>query len=423
MADNNNALDVLYRRMAIAGGAFSPSAPISRVTLFAGREEQIMRCIDIVYRRGQHAIIFGERGVGKTSFANLIADFISRSDKADAPPTFLTPRVNCTATSDYDSIWREVFGRISFINEIGKDKQLIGDFASTLSKGKLDPGVVQNTLEAIAVQQDIIIVIDEFDRLQDAKSKRLMADTLKTLSDHSIGATVFIVGVADTVDQLIAEHQSVARAMMQIQMPRMADDEMKKIVSKGLDRFNSQCEDFHLFATDAAVDLIINLGRGLPHYAHLLAQKACYAAIQAEEPEITDHDVRTGVYSALEEIRQSTLSSYDTAVYSAHKNATFCETLTACALARRDRMGFFAPSDVVGPLTRIRKKNTPLQIASFSGHLEEFCEPQRASVLEKKGDKRRIRYRFTDALMEPYAVMRAFVDGRIDPTMLVTNGQ
>jgi transcriptional regulator with AAA-type ATPase domain len=82
--------DLLYRRVAIAGDAFSPSAPISRVTLFAGRDNQIMRCIDIVYRRGQHGIIFGERGVGKTSFANLIADFISRSDKADAPPRFLT---------------------------------------------------------------------------------------------------------------------------------------------------------------------------------------------------------------------------------------------------------------------------------------------------------------------------------------------
>jgi Cdc6-like AAA superfamily ATPase len=408
--------------MAIAGDAFSPSAPISRVTLFAGRDEQIMRCIEIVYRRGQHGIIFGERGVGKTSFANLIADFISKSDRADEPPEFLTPRVNCTISSDYNSIWREVFGRISFIQDSGKSGLTVADYASTVGDKKLDASAVQNRLDAISTFQGrLIIVIDEFDRLRDPRSKRLMADTIKALSDHSIAATIFIVGVADTVDQLLAEHQSVARAMMQIQMPRMTEEEMKGIIQKGLDRFNSQSENFQLRASDGAVALIINLGRGLPHYAHLLAQKACYAAIVQGQTDVSDDHVRRGVYAALDEIRQSTLSSYDTAVYSAHKNATLCDTLTACALAETDRLGFFAPSDVRDPLTNIRKKPALVQIASFTHHLEEFCEPKRGSVLEKRGDKRRVRYRFTDALMEPYVVMRAFVEGRLDVAMLTAN--
>jgi Cdc6-like AAA superfamily ATPase len=413
---------VVYGRIAKAGHAFSPSAPISRVTLFAGRHQQVMRSIDIVYRRGQHGIIFGERGVGKTSMANLIADFISQSDKVDAPPKFLTPRVNCTAGSDYDSIWREVFGRISYFENSGQTGLAMGNFASALKDKKLDPGTVQNILEAISTQQDLIIVIDEFDRLRDSKSRRLMADTLKTLSDHSINATIFLVGVADTVDQLIAEHQSVARALMQIQMQRMEDDEIKEIIHKGLDRFNSQSEDFQLHATDEAIDWIITLARGLPHYAHLLAQKACYSAIQEEEPEISRDHVMQGVSSAHDEIQQSTLSSYDTAVYSAHKNATLSETLVACALAQTDRLGFFAPRDVQNPLSRIRKRER-LQIASFSNHLEEFCESKRGAVLEKRGDKRRVRYRFTDSLMAPYVIMRALSEGKIDPKMLSGNGE
>jgi Cdc6-like AAA superfamily ATPase len=421
MADEEDSHSIMYQRIAKAGHAFSPSAPISRVTLFAGRHQQIMRSIDIVYRRGQHGIIFGERGVGKTSMANLIADFISRSDKVDAPPKFLTPRVNCTASSDYDSIWREVFERIPYFDNSGSTGLAIGNFASPLSDKKLDPGTVQNILEAISTQQDLIVVIDEFDRLRDSKSRRLMADTLKTLSDHSIGATVFLVGVADTVDQLIAEHQSVARAMMQIPMPRMEDSEIKEIVQKGLDRFNSQSEDFQLHATDEAIDWIIILARGLPHYAHLLAQKACYAAIQEEQQEISRDHVMQGVASAHDEIRQSTLSSYDTAVYSAHKNATLTETLVACALAQTDRLGFFAPTDVLKPLSRIRKKER-LQIASFTNHLEEFCESKRGAVLEKRGDKRRIRFRFTDSLMAPYVIMRALDEGKIGPEVLTPNG-
>lgn len=422
MPEDENPYAPLYRRMAKAGSAYSPSAPISRVTLFAGRQRQVMRCIDVVYNRGQHGIIFGERGVGKTSMANLIADFISKSDdKADALPRFLTPRVNCTATSDYDSIWREVFGRVSFFDDSGQTGLAIGNYAGSLSDKKLDPGEVQRTLEAITIQRDLIVVIDEFDRLRDAKARRLMADTLKTLSDHSIGATIFLVGVADTVDELIAEHRSVARAMMQIQMPRMDDSEIKEIVGRGLDRFNQESEDFQLSVADQAISWIILLARGLPHYAHLLAQKACYAAIQAAQNEIGVTHVMQGVLSAHDETHQTTQSSYHTAVYSAHKNATLVHTLIACALARTDQLGFFAPSDAQKPLTRIRRKDKPVQIASFTHHLDQFCEPRRGMVLEKRGDQRRTRYRFSDSLMAPYIIMRAIKEGTIDPQILEQN--
>ncbi len=127
-----------------------------------------------------------------------------------------------------------------------------------------------------------------------------------------------------------------------------------------------------------------------------------------------------GVFSAHDEIHQSTLSSYGTAVYSAHKNATLTETLVACALATTDSLGFFAPRDVQKPLSRIRKKEK-LQIASFSNHLEEFCNSKRGAVLEKIGDKHRVRYRFTDSLMAPYVVMRAIAENKIDPTVISTS--
>src|SRR5437762_9182780 len=109
----------LYRRLAVANRSFSPGTPINRATLFAGRHDQIRRGIDAVFQRGMHAIIFGERGVGKTSLANCLADFIPnpQEDPAVEPP-FLTPRVNCTGASTYDAVWREVFTRITFTQQV-----------------------------------------------------------------------------------------------------------------------------------------------------------------------------------------------------------------------------------------------------------------------------------------------------------------
>jgi hypothetical protein len=45
--------------------------------------------------------------------------------------------------------------------------------------------------------------------------------TIKTLSDNasSIKTTLILVGVADSVDELIGEHQSIERAIKQVPMP------------------------------------------------------------------------------------------------------------------------------------------------------------------------------------------------------------
>jgi DNA-binding NtrC family response regulator len=49
-----------------AGTVFTPSAPINDKALFAGRIDQVRQVMDAVSQRGRHAVIYGERGVGKT---------------------------------------------------------------------------------------------------------------------------------------------------------------------------------------------------------------------------------------------------------------------------------------------------------------------------------------------------------------------
>jgi len=51
---------------------YSPSAPIKSESIFRGRQEQLNKVHEAVIEKGQHIAIFGERGVGKTSLANII---------------------------------------------------------------------------------------------------------------------------------------------------------------------------------------------------------------------------------------------------------------------------------------------------------------------------------------------------------------
>lgn len=64
---------------------------------------------------GQHAILFGERGVGKTSLANVLFEYLGLSDpEEEARTPVVSPRVNCEADDNFDRVWRKVFRRIRF---------------------------------------------------------------------------------------------------------------------------------------------------------------------------------------------------------------------------------------------------------------------------------------------------------------------
>ena len=51
---------------------FSPATPLSESDLFAGRFYQIEKMLEATSERGKHVVLFGERGVGKTSLAKLL---------------------------------------------------------------------------------------------------------------------------------------------------------------------------------------------------------------------------------------------------------------------------------------------------------------------------------------------------------------
>src|SRR5262245_47987345 len=94
-------------KMFEVGRVFTPTAPIDERSLFAGRDSQVRRVVDAINQKGQHAIIFGERGVGKTSLANVLSSFLS--GQADI---ILAPRVNCDSDDTFDSVWTKVFEHI-----------------------------------------------------------------------------------------------------------------------------------------------------------------------------------------------------------------------------------------------------------------------------------------------------------------------
>lgn len=390
-----------------ASQVFTPAAPIDAEQLFAGRLEQLVQVEDVVNQKGQHAVIFGERGVGKTSIANIIvARFRS--------PSVFTLRKNCDSSDDYRSLWKKIFDDIDLIanvNNIGfaHTGKVRNINANDLLPGDISPDNVRKAITKLSTIFVPIIIIDEFDRISSSKVRAAMADTIKTLSDNAVGATIILVGVADSVGELIKEHQSIERAMVQIRMPRMSDEELGIIMSNGL-------KVLGIGIKDDAKKYITLLSQGLPHYTHLLSLHSVRNAAKSQTDTITISHVEIAISTALQQAQQTTLDAYHKAIMSPRKDNLFSQVLLACALAHTDDLGYFAAADVRTPLSKIMGK--AYEIPSFSRHLNDFCDSSRGPIFHKIGETRRYRFRFINPLMQPFVVMQGFANGLVDKNTL-----
>lgn len=393
-----------------AGEVFTPATPIDEKALFAGRTDQLLHVVDAINRRGTHAILFGERGVGKTSLANVLSQSLEAAGKM-----ILAPHVNCDGGDTYTSLWRKVFKKIQLSQET-RAVGFQGGAARTLTSlaerfpSEIAPDDVRESLTVLGKQAVLIVVIDEFDRLpaktskSGASLKTLVADTVKALSDYAAEVTLVLVGVADSVDELIAEHQSIERALVQIRMPRMSLAELHQLLQNGLTRLGMTIEE-------EALGYIALLSRGLPHYAHLLGLHASREAVAGGVLHITRAHADAAIQKALTQAQQSIRSAYHKATTSPRKDNLYGRVLLACALADTDEMGYFAAGDVRTPMTRIMER--PFEIPRYAQHLNAFCEPARGPVLQRTGSKHRHRFRFMNPLMQPFVMMQGIADGTL----------
>jgi Cdc6-like AAA superfamily ATPase len=372
--------------------AFTPSAPINNSDLFAGRRKQIDRVIQAVFQRGQHAIIFGERGVGKTSLANIIYDLLVMAGKSN----FQVAKHTCGADVSFAGMWRAIFKQLTIVRR---------DTDQLSLDGLLPDNVGSEDIRETFSHADApsIIIIDEVDRIATTDTAVLLADTIKSLSDNSVNTTLVLVGVADSVDQLIAEHQSIERALVQIHMPRMSEPELMEIIEKGLGK------------AEMTIDIevtksIASLSQGLPPCTHLLARHAAIVAVENERTEIVKADLTQAVADAVANQQQSIINAYEKATHSPRENL-YKQVLLACALAKTNDLGYFSAVDVREPMRQITHKD--YDIPAFSQHLNDFCEGSRGPILQKTGERRRFRFRFINPLIEQFVVLKGIRDGMI----------
>ncbi len=377
---------------------FTPSTPIGVAELFAGRRRQINKLLEAVAERGRHALIYGEPGVGKTSLAQTLQFFVPHKTSS-----VVYIRKSAFSNDTYSSIWLQIFRDIKFSTNIGDGEKLYS--VSEMYNGEVRPSDVVRELKFFKPNDIPIIVIDEYNLVKDKDSSKQMAETIKALSDDGVNVTVLLVGISDTVEDLIEGHASIARNTEEVLMPRMNNEELKYLLESRISKLGMR------ISGDAKWK-IINLSKGLPAFAHSLGRGAVITAIDAKRLSVDESEVDSAITELLGSSQNTLKNDYELAIRSNQERARFRQILTACALAPTDESGYFTAKQVQDPLCDILRKK--IGIDGFNPNLKELSSAKRGNVLQQIGEERIYRYRFTNPAMQPFAIMKGINDGFLD---------
>ena len=313
------------RRIVNSGirNIFTPYQPVMDRDLFFGRQSEVAGIIQQLNTPGQHSLLFGDRGVGKSSLANIASDvlkplagdvrLVKRCDSTDTFRTIVEPlllkvgidlRVTSTAVEKKE-------GGDAGINagfaKAGVNSTTTGKTSFDGVANKADsPGWVAEqvgTLEAL-------FLLDEIDVIPSGEKEKV-AEFVKQLSDIGSGLKLLIVGIAETAVELTNGHPSVQRALRETRLRKMTDDEIEYLIVSG-------AEKAKIKFSRSAIRKIVTVSSGYPHFAHLLALKAAEIVIGDERSEVQLFHVQEATSSATGDAEGSLRAKYDEFVRSAN---------------------------------------------------------------------------------------------------------
>lgn len=374
-------------QLQIINEIFSPSAPINDIKLFVGRNHQLEKIADAFNERGQHAVMYGARGAGKTSLANILENLFQN---------VLVIKVTCHRSDDFTSIWEKAITKIRIMTSrsgVGFKAEKKQVFATVIDEMpvEINPTHIETLLQELW-DTAILFVFDEFDSITKKKTKVEMADTIKMLSDNVPNATLLIVGIADNVSQLIGKHPSIERCIKQIHIPLMDEQEAREIVHN--------VKYVGLSVAKEVEDKIIDYSCGFPHYIHLLCKYAAVEAVRDEAQVVSMFHFDKAVEHGIENSNHSLRQAFQTAIQSSRRKTQFEDVIYACTLAAKEAATDFTSEDIIAHFNQITNKEIGKE--SINYNLGMLCKPDRGEILMKKGRSKDTQYRFKNPLMKAY---------------------
>lgn len=96
------------RTQYVRAQAFTPSQPVSSVEQFAGRSALLDRVIRAIEDQQLHVVVYGDRGIGKTSLMRVVAELAKGA-------RYIVHYTSCGEQSEFSETFRSVASQIRLL--------------------------------------------------------------------------------------------------------------------------------------------------------------------------------------------------------------------------------------------------------------------------------------------------------------------
>ncbi len=318
---------------------FTPHAPIDEIDMLLDRQNEVDGLLQLLSTPGLHGIVFGPRGVGKSSLAGSVQKYFLRVLHPGREFIY-----SCDRESTFSAMMAEpLLALCSYdvgVSESEFEAGVTGEVSAGLpgagAKGgasasstvkRAQETVTPSKAAALLADKSGVLIIDEVDTLSSVDDRRRLAELAKLLSDRRSHFKLIIVGISHTASELVAQHPSAGRCLKEIRLDTMTSLGLREILRIGAAKHGFS------FAPDVETT-IVNASCGYPYFTHLLALKCAENLVrdnpaqfrmtrQARSPvtlRITKDHLAHALRAAASEAEGRLSDQYDRAVLSRRSN-------------------------------------------------------------------------------------------------------
>ncbi|MFE8599332.1 AAA family ATPase [Archangium violaceum] len=361
--------------------AFRPHAPIDNPDDFQGRESERERVETALITPGLHVVIFGERGAGKTSLAN-----VATSKKNPI-------KVFCERGSSFSALCRSVLLKLS----VNDPARLIYDARTqTIRSGGINLDLNSPTLSAddfrtLLPSGPTFIVVDEIDRIENIEVVHRLAELCKNLSTNRPDIKFVLIGVASTADEILRGHTSNVRNFRQIALERMTEAELSKIIAHGELVLGLQFDGI-------VKKRLVQVSDRLPYYVHLIAVSTAERALARGSQRVEVTDFELGLKAAARDCDAELSTTYEAAIPSVRESEIYRRIVWAVAEGDARVSPTAAITAKVNAIAK-GEEDEPVTAQAVGAALKKLIKPERKQILTKEQNGL---YRFSNPLMRGY---------------------
>lgn len=376
-SDDVDSTDIdaaMSRRKLALRDVMGASQPVSGRDSFAGRHDAMSQLISSIEQQRVHVVIYGERGIGKTSLTQVFAETAREA-------RYLVLYGSCGTEAQFDTMFRSFAARIPRLYHKSilpnSPEAEAGDNFDVMLEENFGPRELADLFAEVTGTR-VIIILDEYDRVLDVSFRRDVAELIKNLSDRAARVQLVLTGVAQNLDELIGYAPSIRRNIVGLPMRPLSVSEVRDVLAIGE-------EAAEIRYSDEAVAMVTAMAGGSPYLVRLIAHQAGLVALSERKSVVDESHGRAAVERVLTDWNASLPRRVQASLGRDEARAQW-PLLVAAARAGSSADGFFGIDDV---FTEMNGAETG---ATIERELKRFAQPH--DLLELHDQESELRFRF-----------------------------